>query len=81
MARYTLVIPGRLDNLNDYISDCRTNQYKGSKIKASNEHKVLVAIYEQLGRLRIANLYRCGTDGTRKIREEILIISAHSGER
>ena len=55
MARYTLVIPGRLDNLNDYISACRTNQYKGSKIKASNEHKVLVAIYEQLGRLRIAN--------------------------
>ena len=48
MARYTLVIPGRLDNLNDYISACRTNQYKGSKIKASNEHKVLVAIYLSL---------------------------------
>lgn len=53
MARYTLTIPGRLDNLNDYISACRTNQYKGSKVKASNEHKVLAAIYEQFGRLRI----------------------------
>lgn len=45
MARYTLTISGRLDNLNDYISACRTNQYKGSKVKASNEHKVLAAIY------------------------------------
>lgn len=50
--QYTLIIRGRLDNLNDYITACRTNQYKGSKIKASNEHKVLAAIYEQLGRIR-----------------------------
>lgn len=53
MARYTLVIPGRLDNLNDYISACRTNQYKGSKIKASNEHKVLVAIYDALVQAKV----------------------------
>lgn len=53
--RYTLIIRGRLDNLNDYITACRTNQYKGEKIKASNEYKVLAAIYEQLGRIRISN--------------------------
>ncbi len=51
--QYTLVVKGRLDNLNDYITACRTNQYKGAKLKASNEHKVLASIYEQLGRLRI----------------------------
>ena len=50
---YKLVIHGRLDNLNDYIAACRTNQYKGSTVKHRNEEKVLCAIYEQLGRLRI----------------------------
>ena len=50
---YKLVIHGRLDNLNDYITACRTNQYKGSTVKHRNEEKVLCAIYEQLGRLRI----------------------------
>lgn len=51
--QYTLIVKGRLDNLNDYITACRTNQYKGAKLKASNEHKVLASIYEQFGRLRI----------------------------
>ena len=51
--RYTLIINGKLDNLNDYISACRTNQYKGSGVKNHNENKVKAAIYEQLGRLRI----------------------------
>lgn len=51
--RYTLIINGKLDNLNDYISACRTNQYKGSSVKNHNENKVKAAIYEQLGRLRI----------------------------
>lgn len=51
--RHMLIIHGRLDNLNDYITACRTNQYKGAQIKARNERKVLSEIYEQLGRLRI----------------------------
>ena len=51
--QYILIIHGKLDNLNDYITACRTNQYKGAKIKSSNEHKVIQAIYEQFGRLRI----------------------------
>lgn len=50
---YRLVINGKLDNLNDYITACRTNQYKGSATKHKNESKVLLAIYEQLGRVRI----------------------------
>ena len=50
---YKLTIKGKLDGLNKYIDACRTNQFKGSKVKSSNEHKVLYAIYEQLGRLRI----------------------------
>ena len=51
--RYTLIINGKLDNLNDYITACRTNQYKGSSVKNYNENKVKSAIYEQLGRIRI----------------------------
>ena len=51
--QHTLIISGRLDNLNDYITACRTNQYKGAHLKAKNEHKVQAEIYEQLGRLRI----------------------------
>lgn len=51
--RYTLIIAGRLDNMNDYTSACRTNQYKGAKLKQKNENVVKQAIYEQFGRLRI----------------------------
>ena len=39
--------------MNDYTSACRTNQYKGAKLKQKNENVVKQAIYEQLGRLRI----------------------------
>lgn len=52
---YKLMIIGKLDNLNDYIASCRTNQYKGAKLKHHNEQKVVYAIYEQLVRLRINN--------------------------
>lgn len=55
---YTLIIHGRLDNLNDYITACRTNQYKGAHLKAKNERKVQAEIYEQLGRLRITRPVR-----------------------
>lgn len=55
---YTLIIHGRLDNLNDYIKACQTNQYKGAHLKAKNENKVQAEIYEQLGRLRITHPVR-----------------------
>ena len=51
--RYTLVIKGKLSNLNDYITACRANHYKGASVKKKNENIVKCAIYEQLGRLRI----------------------------
>lgn len=50
---YKFTVKGRLDGQNDYIRACRTNQYKGAKMKSDNEAKVMQAIYEQLGRLRI----------------------------
>lgn len=53
-----LIIHGRLDNLNDYIKACRANPHQGAGLKAKNENKVLVEIYEQLGRLRIKNPVR-----------------------
>lgn len=50
---YLLIVHGRLSNLNDYTSACRTNQYKGNAMKRKDEAKVLQEIYNQLGRLRI----------------------------
>ena len=47
------MIKGKLSNLNDYITACRTNHYKGASVKKKNENIVKCAIYEQLGRLRI----------------------------
>lgn len=51
--QHLLTINGRLDNMNDYTRACRTNQYKGAKMKQKNEAVVIRAILEQLGRLRI----------------------------
>ena len=51
--RHTLIISGRLDNLNDYIAACRANPHQGASLEARNENKVLAEIYSQLGRLRI----------------------------
>lgn len=50
---YLLVIPGRLDNLNDYITADRTNRYKGAAMKARNEALVKVAIKQQMRGIRI----------------------------
>lgn len=51
--QHLLIIKGRLDNMNDYTNACRTNQYKGAKLKQKNEQVVIQAILEQFGRLRI----------------------------
>lgn len=56
--KYLLIIHGKLNNLNDYTSACRTNPYKGSQMKKENEEKVLQEIYSQFGRLRITNPVR-----------------------
>lgn len=50
---YLLVIPGRLDNLNDYISAERTNRYKGAQMKSRNEAAVINAIRQCLRRVKI----------------------------
>lgn len=55
---YLLIIHGKLNNLNDYTTACRTNQYKGGTMKKKNEDKVLQEIYSQFGRLRITNPVR-----------------------
>ena len=41
---YLLVIPGRLDNLNDFIRADKSSRYKGGEIKAKNEAVVSVYI-------------------------------------
>lgn len=50
---YLLVIPGRLDNLNDYISAERSNRYKGAKLKSDNEQAVIYAIRNCLRGVKI----------------------------
>lgn len=50
---YLLIIPGRLDNLNDLIEAERTNRYKGSQLKAQNEKIVIYAIRECLNGVKI----------------------------
>ena len=51
--KYTLIIPGRLDNLNDYIRAERANRYKGAQYKANNEAIVAGAIKECLRGIHI----------------------------
>lgn len=50
---YLLVIPTRLNNLNDYITADWTNRYKGAAMKARNEALVKVAIKQQMRSIRI----------------------------
>ena len=47
-TRKTLIIKGRLDNLNDYTKECRTNKYAGNKCKARNEEIITGYILQQL---------------------------------
>ena len=47
-TRKTLVIKGRLDNLNDYTKACRTNKFAGAACKAKNELIITDFIEEQL---------------------------------
>ena len=42
-----LIIPGRLDGLNEYTKANRTNLYKGANLKKSNESVVIDCIYLQ----------------------------------
>lgn len=50
---YEFTIPGRLGSLNDYISRCRANHYKGAAYKAKQQEIVERAIIKQLGRIHI----------------------------
>ena len=45
---YLLIVPTRLNNLNDYISAERTSRYKGAEMKAQNEELVKIAIKQQM---------------------------------
>ncbi len=50
---YLLIIPGMLNNLNDYIAAERTNRHKGAKMKASNEDIVIIGIRQCMRGVRI----------------------------
>ena len=59
---YTVVIRGRLDNLNDYIADCRTDPHKGAYTKKQNEKICMIAIQKSMRGIKIQSkvkmLYR-----------------------
>ena len=44
----TLIIQGRLDNLNDYTKACRTSPIIGNKMKKKNEEIISGYIMQQL---------------------------------
>ena len=48
MERTTLIIQGRLDNLNDYTKACRTSPIVGNKMKKRNEEIISGYIMQQL---------------------------------
>lgn len=50
---YSLVIPGILNNLNDYIAAERANRHKGAKMKADNGSIVAAAIRHCMREVRI----------------------------
>lgn len=50
---YLLIIPGKLANLNDYITAERTNRYKGAQLKSDSESIVIAAIRKCLRGVRI----------------------------
>lgn len=51
--KHLLTIPGRLNNLNDYISAERTNRYKGAAMKSDNEKIVSIFIRKCLRGVKI----------------------------
>lgn len=46
----TLIIPGKLPNLNDYTEACRGNRYSGAKMKKNAEEIICSHILEQIPR-------------------------------
>lgn len=53
VMEYRFIIPGRLDNLNDYISAERSNRYKGAKMKSTNQNHAFQEACIQLGDIHI----------------------------
>ena len=50
---YLLIIPGTLNNLNDYIAAERANRYRGAKMKADNEKSVVAAVMQCMRGVKI----------------------------
>ncbi len=50
---YLLTIPGKLNNLNDYIAAGRSNRYRGAKMKADNGNAVSLAVMQCMKGVRI----------------------------
>lgn len=55
---YKFVIRGRMDNLNNYTSACRSNAWAGHTMKVKNQKLAEQAIKEQLKRIKITNPVR-----------------------
>ena len=51
--KYTLIIPGVLIGLNEYITAERSNRYQAAAIKKQTEHAIEAAIRRQLRGVRI----------------------------
>ena len=69
---YRIIIPGRLDNLNDYISAERTNRFKGAKMKGDNQERVFQEACIQLGDVHINGPVNISSFGRKVIQDAIV---------
>jgi len=51
---YLLTVPGTLRNFNDYTKANRSSPYKGAKMKARSEGRVVIAIKQCMRGVQIA---------------------------
>lgn len=78
---YLLIIPGRLDNLNDFIRADKASRYKGGEMKKQNEDIVSVYIRKCLRDVNINKKYLWNICGWKRIKGVILTIYHLSEEK
>lgn len=57
-VKTTIVVYGKLNNLNDYTKACRANRYAGAKMKEDNENKIKAAVLSQIGFMKFSGKVR-----------------------
>ena len=78
---YLLVVPGRLDNLNDFIRADKSSRYKGGELKANNERIVSAYIEQCLRGVKIQKPVYMDMHGLKRTSAGISIIYLRLGAK